>query len=117
MAVGARVILSPHGIAVLPVAAAAEATGVEAARIRILRIHQAGELPFGLVVGVGGEREIVVFDARVLAEGLLEGEERAHQRRRSPDRQQRPRDAVHQGPSASYHLSGSLPAARQSGAR
>jgi hypothetical protein len=40
-------------------------------------IHQAAEGEFGFLVRVGGQRKIAVFDARILAELALEGEQRA----------------------------------------
>ncbi len=75
VAVGTGIILGPKREALMPVAV--EAPGI--AVVGAGRIHQAREGPFGFFLEVGGGFEVEVFDAGVLAEGTLEGEERAHQ--------------------------------------
>ena len=74
VAVGARIVLGPDGIAVSPVAAVSiEASETKVALSRIRRIHQAREGPLGILAPVGREGKVVVLDARVFAEGTLEG--------------------------------------------
>src|ERR1700722_16667720 len=73
MAICARVILGPDGVAVCPVAAVSiEAAETKIAASGVRRIHQACEGPLGILPPIGRERKVVVFDARVFAEGTLE---------------------------------------------
>ena len=66
LAVGLRVIGGPT-------ADLAKDTGVPAGRV-----HEAGEGPFGLFIGIGGHRNVVVFHCGKLAESGLEGEQGRH---------------------------------------
>jgi hypothetical protein len=72
VAVGAGVILGPEREALAPVA-------VESAGVAIVgtgRVHQAGEGPFGGLVPILGDFEVLVFDAWELTEWALESEQR-----------------------------------------
>ena len=71
MAVGAGIILGPERETLAPVA-------VEAAGVAVVgagRIHQAGEGPFGGLVPVRGDFEVLVFDAGKLTEWALKSVE------------------------------------------
>src|SRR5205085_9523778 len=70
MAVGAGVILGPDGPAFLPIIDR-ETAEAEAALAGEGRIHQARERELGRALVIGGNRKIVVFDARILAERSL----------------------------------------------
>src|ERR1022692_1828611 len=76
VAVGARIILGPHGVAFGPLAAAskAKAEAAPAATVGGLRVHEAGEGPLGLLLKVGRKRDVAesVFHARKFAERQLE---------------------------------------------
>src|SRR5579864_3775302 len=70
VAVRTRIVLRPHGVAVAPVAPAAP---ISVAKPAIsLRVHETCEGPLGLLLVIGWQREIVVLNARVFAERLLE---------------------------------------------
>ena len=78
MALGARVVGGPAGVALAPVAVAApEAAATAEASIAAgeRRIHQAGEHPFGGLAPVRRQREVFILAAGVLAERFLGEEE------------------------------------------
>ena len=70
--VGAGIVDGPVGGALRPIVAVMEAPAVPG-------VHQAGEDELGLLLPVGGQRHVLVFDAGELAERALESEQRAEQ--------------------------------------
>ncbi len=73
MPVRARIILGPAGAAVGPVSAPESETPPAEARLRVHRIHQSGEDPFGLLLIVRRHRDVIVaFQADVHAPRHLE---------------------------------------------
>src|ERR1019366_2927747 len=87
MTVSARIILGPDGPSFLPTIDR-EAAEPEAALAGVGRIHEPREHEFGGMLIIGRNREIVVFDARILAKRPLErshaAEEDQHASRQQP---------------------------------
>src|SRR5580704_17804429 len=87
MPVGARIILSPTGAAFEPRGSGSITVIAGEARMGMLRIHQAGEDPFGLILPVWRHFDVVVgLHASIETPGTLE----AIQRDREQDSRAQP---------------------------
>jgi hypothetical protein len=83
--VGARIVLSPERETEAVIAIEATAIAV----VPSARKHEAPKLELGLLQSIGGSFEGRVFDAFVLAEGLLKGVEASEKGQRASDHPRR----------------------------
>src|SRR5215469_7430588 len=75
MTVGARIVVGPIGIPLVPVAKTTKAAEAAKTAGRV-GIHHAGEYKFRRLFVVGGELEVAILHAGIFAEFLLEGPQR-----------------------------------------
>src|ERR1700683_4972015 len=98
MTVGAWVILRPTGAAVQPEKGRAPPDSPGQNRFGMLRIHQAGENPFGFLLPIRRYADVVVgLKTTVETERFLEREERAD-KRQPADRNPKHPPEIHGAP-------------------